>query len=115
MYGKRIKVATFMVFMFVSTTASAFANWTSEKIVSVTSYSDGKATIRIENYSNPNPAGSTWGCTAGVMYLGNLTDPAPNGLLSVALSAHATQKSIRYGVYGSGSDCYINYITINEN
>ena len=94
--------------------ANAASNWTSSKIDNVTTYSDDRAAIRVSNYTNPNPADSVWNCNAGIVFLGSVDSPAPKGMLSAALTAQASGKPIRYGVIGSGSQCYMNYLTILE-
>jgi hypothetical protein len=109
-----LKISILMICLSISTIANSFGNWSSTEIVAVTTYSDERAAIRINNYTNPNPSSAVWDCTGGVMYIGTVSGPAPKGMLSTVLSAHATKKPIRFGVYGSDTQCYINYITIVE-
>ncbi len=82
-------------------------NWTAN-IKTVTVFPSGKAQIILENLSSPNPAGSSPVCTNNIVLLGN---PANTSLLSLALTLYTTQKQVRIGVEGSGSNCFASYIS----
>jgi hypothetical protein len=82
-------------------------NWTAN-VKNVTVYPSGKAAVILENVSSPNPAGSVWECTSSIVLLG---DPAESALISIALTQYTTQKQVRIGVEGTGSNCFVSYIS----
>ena len=80
--------------------------WTAN-IKSVTVFPSGKATITLDNLVSPNPAGSSWDCTNGVVLLG---DPANSALVSISLAQYTTKTQVRIGISGTGSSCQASYI-----
>ena len=108
-----MKYALALLTIILSSTAYSSGNFSAEEITSITTYSDERVSVLVKNYYNPGP-GSTWDCSSNWVYLGTATGPAPKAMLAAALSAQARKEPIRFGIYGSGSSCFLNYLTVLE-
>jgi hypothetical protein len=99
------------------TTASAASAQVVHWTVTVQKMYVGNDTAKlfVQGAASPNPSGSTWNCTSNLVSLGGYTDPIPATLkYSTAMEAYKSGATARIGVEGSGSNCILTYITINE-
>lgn len=103
----------FLLSLFIFSSGSAIANqvhWTATvKWVHITD--KDTAWIGLTTPSNPNPSSAEWDCANNVVWLKSKDEPAPKGMLSIALTLYATQKSVRIGVKKTEGTCQAFYLT----
>ena len=91
-----------------STSSLAVENWTAE-IKWVYVHDNGVAGIYI---SDPRgaPTGASINCSGGLIYLGKKDVPVNHSFLSIALSAYAAGKEVRFGLTQNNGTCEASYI-----
>ncbi|WP_238930617.1 hypothetical protein, partial [Vibrio sp. S9_S30] len=63
--------------------------------------------------SEPNPYGSTWDCTSDAVNIGDYNQSVSTSLkYSAAVEAYKSKIPVRIGVKNSGSECFLEYITL---
>jgi hypothetical protein len=101
------------IILFSNSSMAESVHW-SAKVKWVTVKEDNSAWVGLDSPYAPNPAGSTWDCSSGIVWLGVKDSPAPRNMLSAALTLYTTQKSVRIGVRGSGANCEAYYLSARE-
>ena len=109
------KNALIAIAVLFSNTALAYdVNWTAE-ISSVFARNDNSVGIYLSDPRDPNPIDSDFGCSGKIAALGHgMNDVNPsNHLVSMAVLAHTTQRTVRIGISHNGTQCSVYYITVN--
>lgn len=86
----------------------ATEHWSGE-VSKITIFENKSAFIIVSNPRN-GPSGA-FGCTQNVVYLGVKNAPVSKEFLSQVMMAYAAEKTIRFGIRGSGDSCETEYIT----
>lgn len=87
-------------------------NWTAK--IKKIHVSSSEVKVFVSNLSESNPNGSTWACTSDLVTVGTFEDQVSTSLkYSAAMEAYKSNVSVRIGVKGSGTNCLLEYITLN--